>query len=351
MKRHYEIVPRQELGREAWDALTDVSDEAWLWHRYDFQDALATWAGSADHSFAVVDNAIGGRVIALVPLRIVTRRITGLLSIYMMDSLGAVACHNDLQPGQRRTALTTVREALTTRARDGRCLEARLSCTPMAPAHRGERCPRVNPLLHMGCENTLSQTWVVDLRAGREGVWAAMEGRARTAVRKAERAGVRIRPTAADDLDIYYRLHVETYRRTGVEPHPRAYFQAIWDTLLPAGLVRIWIAEIDGEPVAAENFGVYKGAALYWTGASSARGLEAEAGSLLQWTAMQWMADAGLAWYETGEGFPQAMAGKSRGLNDFKKSFGGQLYPYYKGRLPLGKWYARLYRVRGALAC
>jgi hypothetical protein len=129
-----------------------------------------------------------------------------------------------------------------------------------------------------------------------------------------------------------------------VPPHSEDYFGAIWDRFIAKGLARVWVAELDGEPVAAENFGIYKGAAVYWTGAANAKGLEVEANSLLQWTAMQWMLDNGIEWYETGEAFPQFHAGKNKGVSDFKKSFGGSLYPYYKGRLSAGTVWERLYR-------
>ena len=48
---------------------------------------------------------------------------------------------------------------------------------------------------------------------------------------------------------------------------------------------------------------------------------------------MQWMIEHGFEWYETGEAFPNVQEGKNKGLNDFKKSFGGELYPFYKGRI------------------
>jgi lipid II:glycine glycyltransferase (peptidoglycan interpeptide bridge formation enzyme) len=204
----------------------------------------------------------------------------------------------------------------------------------------------LNPLLEMGCDNTLSQTWILDLRIGCEAVWKGMEGRARTAMRKAEKAGVTVREACPDDLDVYYRLHQENYRRTGASPHPKNYFRAIWESFVAHGLARVWIAEIGGEPVAAENFGIYKQGAVYWTGAANVRGLETEANSLLQWTAMQWMINNGIKWYETGEAFPQVRAGKQKGLNDFKKSFGGCLYPFYKGRLRTGSFFERIYQLK-----
>jgi hypothetical protein len=332
------------LGRTAWNAFVESSDDAWLWHHYDLRDTVTTWPGSEDCSIAVLDRATSGQVAAILPLRRVNRRFLGFAPVYVLESLGGPAMLNGISTKRRREILSVIRDQLLLIAEHGRCLEIRLFSPPMAPALRGERCPRVAPLLAAGCENTQSQTWVVDLRGGKDIVWAHMEGRARTAVRKAEKAGVRIRVATTEDLDVYYALHMETYRRTGVQPHPRAYFQAIWDLFLQEGLARVWIAELDGQAVAAENFGVYKNAAVYWTGAASEKGLEVEANSLLQWTAMQWMAGNGIDWYETGEAFPQVMSGKLRGLSDFKKSFGGEMFPYFKGRLPLGRLGEKLYR-------
>jgi hypothetical protein len=343
MSSAFRVVSRKDLGAAAWDAFVDASDNAWLWHRYDLQEAHNTWRGSADESFVVMAPT-GDAVLALVPLRRVTRRAAGLWPVNVLDSFGGPALVNGQTRRQSRDILTAVRHEIGGRAAGGLCLEARLSMHAMAPALRGESCPRVNPLLGMGCDNTLTQTWVVDLRGGRDALWSAMEGRARTAIRKAEKAGVTVRAAGARDLDIYYRLHRDTYRRTGAEPLPEAYFRMIWERFVAKGLARVWIAEIDGEPLAAENFGIYKKAAIYWSGASSERGLETEANSLLQWTAMEWMLNNAVAWYEAGEAFPSFDAGKQKGLNDFKKSFGGELYPYYKGRLPSQTVWQKLYR-------
>jgi len=198
----------------------------------------------------------------------------------------------------------------------------------------------------MYARNTLTQTWILDLSRSADDLWRNMEGRARTAVRKAEKSGVIVRSADREgDLDIYYALHTETYRRTGVPPHPKAYFEAIWRDFKSNGMAQVWFAEVDGNVIAAENFGVYKKAAIYWTGAANSDGLKLEANSMLQWAAMQWMLDSALEWYETGEAHPFAMDAKSKGLNDFKKSFGGEMYPYYKARIEIDSLRARLYRA------
>ena len=345
MTAPFHFTLRTDMACRAWDALADASDEAWLWHRYDFQEALETWPGSSDESFAVTapDEQ---QPLALVPLRRITRRVAGVVPVHILESFGGAALRNGLGEKRRRAVLSAVREELLKRARTGTCVEIRMALPPMAPALRGARCPRVSPLLDMGCDNTLTQTWVVDLGIGRDAVWKQMEGRARTAVRKAEKAGVTVREARADDLDTYHRLREETHRRTGVPPNTQTkdYFRVIWERFLSVGLSRVWVAELNGEPVAAENFAIYKQAGIYWTGAASAKGLEVEANSLLQWTAMQWMLENGIEWYETGEASPQVNAGKLKGISDFKKSFGGTMYPYYKGRVRTGTVWERLYR-------
>jgi subtilisin family serine protease len=329
---------REDLGRDAWDAFVDSADEAWLWHVFDLQDAVATWPGKHDLSFALVDRQADGEVVAVMPLHLIKGKRMGFLNWHVLDSIGGPACSNSLGKKYRQRVLQRVMEEMVCLAKEHRAVEITLSLPPMSPARRGERCPRVNPLLVLGCENTLTQTWVVNLQTGKDQVWANMEGRARTAIRKAEKLGVDCRPAGqAGDLDIYYNLHCETYKRTGVRPHPRAYFEAIWRNFLKKNLSYILFAKWHGTVVAAENFGIYKQAAVYWTGAASAQGLVMGANSLLQWRAMQWMIDNGLEWYETGEAFPQVHSGKLKGLNDFKKSFGGVLLPTFRGRMVLRK--------------
>lgn len=342
MSSSFQVHSRHSIGAAQWNAFVEETPEAWLWHRYELQEALLTWPGRDDCGFCISSSQ--GEWLALLPLQTVTRRI-GPMSIKLLDSLGGWTVKPTMGERTRRQLLSFLEKTLNAAAKSQNAVDVRLSLPAMAPAWRGELCPRVNPLLEIGCCNTLTQTWVVDLRTGKEALWRGLEGRARTAVRKAEKSGVTVRLAGRPgDLDEYYRLHCKTYLRTGMQPHAKAYFEAIWRDFLPAGLACCWFAEHDGEVVAAETFAVFKGAALYWTGAASDKGLRLEANSLLQWTAMQWMMDNGLEWYETGEGFPGNRTGKKKGLNDFKKSFGGKLYPYYKGTLPQRGILPALYR-------
>jgi hypothetical protein len=333
---------RNEVSQDEWDSFVDCSNEAWLWHRFDLQDAISTWPGKRDLSFAVKDISSGGQIVAVVPLHLIERRRMFTFKWNSLDSLGGPACINELGNRQKHRILGYILSQIIALARKYDAVEMNMALSPLAPAYCGERCPKVNPLLELGCENTLTQTWVVDLRQGEEAIWVNMENRARTAIRKGEKEGLTIRPAnRPNDLEVYYSLHCDTYNRTRAHPHPKAYFEAIWSNFVSKGFSYILFAEWNGKVVAAENFGIYKKASVYWTGAASNQGLLLQANSLLQWTAMKSMIENGIMWYETGEAFPGARGGKSKGLNDFKRSFGGKLFPYYRGRIIFNpKWYS-----------
>lgn len=334
MDKSFKILNRKIVGRKSWDDFVDKTDNAWLWHRFDIQDALATWKGRYDFSFAVsLGNSEDG-ILAVVPLHLLKRNFGYFFSLKIFDSLGSLAYRNNLAPKLKREIMEYINSYLINLLSNFQAMYINLSLSPMTPIFRGECCPRLNPLLELGCKNTLTQTWVIDLRLGKYALWQKMEGRARTEIRKAQKMGVTVRQAnSISDLDIYYNLHCETYYRTGTRPHPKEYFAEIWSKFFANGLSFILLAEYKGGVIAAENFGIYKKAGFYWTGAANNQGLSLGANSLLQWSAMNLMIAKGLEWYEVGEAYPDVQKGKRKGLHDFKKSFGGSLYPFYKGRI------------------
>jgi hypothetical protein len=327
------IARRREIGQVAWDAFADRADEAWLWHLFYFQDALATWPGREDLSFAVVDDR-DGEVVGVVPLRLVRRAKARIITLNLLESLGGPACAGGLPEKVRLQIRQAAQTHLLALARQYRALAIDLALPPMAPAYRGERCPRVNPLLFLGCDNTLTQTYAIDLRRPEEELWQGLSGNCRNMVKRAEKEGVTVREAGSPaDLERYYQMHLETYRRTAAAPHPFAYFQQIWEHFTSRGYSRFFLAELRGEVLAAANVGAYKGAMIYWTGASKTGLPSPGVNNLLQWHAISYARSQGFEWYESGEAFPHLQEGKLKGLNNFKKSFGGELYPFYRGRL------------------
>lgn len=322
-------VPWPEVPREAWTQAVDTWDEAWLWHSLEYQEALGTWATRDNVSLAVVK---GDSLLAILPLQCVELTRHRVLRYRQLHSQGGAALAPGLSRHERLEVEAALREALLDQLAESKASEIVISSTALAPARRDGDDGQVNPHLALGLTPCVGLTWVSDLRGGPDASWAAMEGRARTAVRKAERDGVTVRIGGEGDLDAYYDLHCATYARTGVPPHKRVYFERIWRDFIGRDTAQVFLAERAGEVIAAQTFAVHNQAAVYWTGASCDEALQLGANNLLQWTAMRSLPDAGVQWLEHGEAFPNAN-GKLKGLNDFKRSFGGVARPVPKGTL------------------
>jgi lipid II:glycine glycyltransferase (peptidoglycan interpeptide bridge formation enzyme) len=171
------------------------------------------------------------------------------------------------------------------------------------------------------------------LQKPKEEIWQGMESYCRTHIRKAEKTGFTVRSsTELSDLDVYYDLHCKTYHRTHVKPHPYEYFEMLWKKFAVNGRAMAFFAEFDGKPIAIDVEACFKNALSGWSAAGEGSNTSG-VNNLLHWSAIQWAGENKYEWYESGEGFPGETSGKRKGLNDFKKSFGGDLYPIYRGKI------------------
>jgi hypothetical protein len=344
------IITRQQLGREAWDAMADSSPYAWLWHRYDVCDtAITGWPGRTDTGFAVLGK--DDEIEALVPAYVIRRRTSVGLTVSHLSSWGGPVISATLGRSRRQQTLNTVAAELHRQAAAARAIETLITLPPMAPALRGSEVPRWNPLLHLGCEDVSALTWVADLRCGVEEAWKRLEGRARTSIRRAEEAGVTIRrSTSPEDWRAFFELHKITYERLRVPSYPEALFRVIFEQLIPAGLCFVEFAELEGKPIAATNVACYKQGGYYWHGFSSDAGLRINALTLLIWSAMKTLMQSGqLHWLDCGEALLHG-DGKYRQLSDFKRSFGGELYPVFRGKFNgASTLYTRLVHLKAAV--
>jgi hypothetical protein len=150
----------------------------------------------------------------------------------------------------------------------------------------------------------------------------------------------------------FFDLHEITYRRLGVPSYPAALFRAIYERLIPAELCFVQFAELNGEIIAAHNIGCYKQGGYFWHGFASQTGLDSNAMSFLWWHSMKYLVQQGkIQWMDCGDAVLNAREGKMRQLSDFKKGFGGELYPAFRGQMNgTDKLYNRLLHLKGLIS-
>lgn len=184
----------------------------------------------------------------------------------------------------------------------------------------GVRLPEIDPA-QAGVER--KTTHVLDLAQGGEAIWNGMEGRCRTAVRKAQKEGVTV-SVASDDtfIDRYVDMLEGVYRRQGLaSPNRRAFYRDMWETFGGREVTGL-LAHHEGREIAGALFVMDPHDAYYISGASVEEGGKVSSNNILQWEAISLAVSRGLVRYDfVGSDIPR--------LAKFKKSFGGDLMEYW----------------------
>ncbi|MEE9391293.1 MAG: GNAT family N-acetyltransferase [Planctomycetota bacterium] len=312
----------------AWDEVVNSSPDAWFFHSFDEQVLLEeAWPGET-FSFVV---EVEGRTVAVCPLQR-WRYDPGVLHSTLMGT-GGPALADDLTANDRQAVLEFTFGVLRNMVGHDRIRQVSISLPPGSRTCRASWNHGLNPLSAQGFQDVSTTTSVIDLSRGLDEILANLHPSYRHDIRRAEKSGLTVElATKPSDLDAYYALHEETYHRTGVEPHPRAYFESIFKHFVSCGRAHWFMAKHEGSIIGAANIAHANDWSMYWTGAYSQDALHLRAGKLLQWEAIKWAHGKGLAFHETGEVFPLAdPKSKEAGLTLFKRRFGGRYVPFFRG--------------------
>lgn len=184
---------------------------------------------------------------------------------------------------------------------------------------------------------------VLDLRSEEASLWQGVAAPVRTAVRHAERAGVKVsflntRAAVAD----YYELHCRSRRRQGAPPQPWSFFSALAGQVVEPGhgFVALAVAPDGARPCAGAIFLRHRDQAVYKFGASNESGRRLRANNLLMWRAVCELRGAGAGRLHFGRtDLDQA------GLRRFKLGWGAAEFPLHYHRLAVN---SRQYQQAGA---
>ncbi|MDR3145018.1 MAG: peptidoglycan bridge formation glycyltransferase FemA/FemB family protein, partial [Treponema sp.] len=190
--------------------------------------------------------------------------------------------------------------------------------------------PLGKPFYRAGADVQPPDTVLIDLAKPEAALLGEMKPKWRYNIRLAERKGVRVRRADGEGLPVFYALFRETGRRDGIAIHSLEYYRTLFshcrDYSGGGQEIRLYLADHEGEPLAA-IITLFRGPdAVYLYGASSGRKRNLMAPYLLQWRAMGDARAAGCLRYDLfgippGEDPLHPMAGLYR----FKTGFGGRI--------------------------
>lgn len=262
---------------------------------------------------------------------ILTRRVRRLATIGYVER-GPIWNNGDYE------AMNLVTNALYKLA-----LSMRLTYLVVVPPYSGEHAsPLLESLRFRRKPKTLPPTGVgeatllIDLLKDQDALLADMSMTKRQNIRRAVRKGVRVRIGDGEDAELMQELMWIGCKRRGVKPMPpqKDFFQKLWDALGPAGEVKFFIAEVDGQPVSAATVYVFGDVMQLWRVGWSGMHEDCNPNDLLHWEMIKWAKENGCRVFDFLHIRPDharaILRGKRvkdsySGVTEFKTSFGGEI--------------------------
>ena len=119
-------------------------------------------------------------------------------------------------------------------------------------------------------------TVLIDLVPDSAEMLACMKRQTRQNIRRSEERGVVVAEGEESDLPVFHRLYAATSERHGTHPYSLQYFQTMWRILEPFGMLKLFVAAIEGEPVSRSS--LFRSAIPWWQANSAGRACTETAG-------------------------------------------------------------------------
>lgn len=171
----------------------------------------------------------------------------------------------------------------------------------------------------------------LDLDRTEDELLASFHQKWRYNIRLAMKKGVEITmSTERADLSTFYAILRETAERDGFLVRSQAYFEQMWDALVPRGWMRLFLGRVEGQPVCGALSYLFGDKAWYTYGASANAHREKMPNYLMQWEMIRWAREAGCRWYDFRgvSCTPDDPNDKTAGLNRFKRGFNPRFVRY-----------------------
>lgn len=144
------------------------------------------------------------------------------------------------------------------------------------------------------------EIFVMDITSDEEILMAQMKPKTRYNIRLAEKHGVKAFATRDEKYkQAFFDLISATSDRKEIVPHPRAYYEHFF-SVFPAEICQLFVAEYNGEILAANILITFEGRAIYLHGGSSSIHRGVMAPYLLQWEQIRYAKEQGCREYDFG---------------------------------------------------
>ncbi|MFO0704758.1 MAG: peptidoglycan bridge formation glycyltransferase FemA/FemB family protein [Candidatus Andersenbacteria bacterium] len=246
-------------------------------------------------------------------------------------------------------ALEQITEQLTAQAREWGAMFVRID-PPLPPGAQEQ----YQSLGFAAAANQIQPrvTALLDLKQPREQLLANMKQKTRYNIRLALKKNVHVRQSfSPHDVEAFLQLNRATTQRDGFVAHPDSYYKTQTEILGRAGLLKLFIAEHNEQPLSIIVVAFHGKTATYLHGASSDAERNRMPTFAVQWEAIKEAQRLGLFWFDLhGVAPTDDPEHLWAGITRFKLGFGAKRHSYMGALdLPIKHTWYRLYKMRLSL--
>ena len=332
MHEYFEIKKFDQCSPYHWDKFCLKSDDAWLWHTSHGILSKSCWFNHFNQSFCIIDKSNKNQIVAICPLFLIKRR--KIIDYSALDSLGGPAILPSISDKKIKKITTLINQYLLNVLKTNKVNKCDFLLSSLSNSIIKNRRLIPNPLGPYLSIDKSSFTWLKNIKnLSNQQIFDTFSSNAKSIIKKNEKSLLFKevgKKDAAKFLRIYFDLHLKTSSRKNINSHNFKYFEYIFFNF-PNQNKKIFYVTKKEKVLSISIFGVFKKNVIYWSNVSNNEGLKLGSNYFSMWNAIKYFNNQKIENIEFGEGFFANQEKDKLFLNHFKKSFGGEKFPLYRG--------------------
>ncbi len=347
---NFRFLPLDAVTRPQWDQFTRAHPEAWVGHQLAALE-LDELLGRRSLAHLVLDER--DQVAAVSPVTLSQQRVARLFSVRQLDTGDSLRGGPLLAAGMAPKPRREFWQAWNTHIRELAAREGADRVQVNFPHLLGERhvseAHEYHPLLDHGFEQAPALTMLIDLAAAGEDLLPGFDPKCRNKIRRAQAAGAEVVPVETREHFLEFdAMQRSMYEDEGLAPCPRPMIELLWDRFISQGLARAMAVRHEGRFACIGIWAIGPSSGYNWFTFTQRPRPLAGATNLLVYHFLLWLRANGRRYAEIGSmefGDPRQQA-----IAEFKRSFGGRVWPAMNARLELSPIKRSLIELTQALA-
>ncbi len=339
MPEYFEIKEFNDCSYKNWDEFCIDSKDTWLWHTSHGILSKSFWTNHFNYSFCVIDKSNKMEIVAVFPLFLIKRR--KIIDYSSFDSLGGPAFCSSVNKKKTEKIIKFIDQYIDSLLKKMKVNKCEILFSSLSDLIIDNKKLIPNPLGPFINNDKSSFTWIKSLKnISREEIFNSFSYNVKSILKKNQKSLIfdEIKQNQSKKfLKTYFILHKETSLRKKINSHNFKYFEYIFNTF-PKNNKKMFYVKKNNKILSISIFGIYKKNVIYWTNVSDKEGLDYGSNSFLMWKALEYFHKYKYENFEFGEGFFQNTNKDKIFLNHFKKSFGGEKVPLYRGEKVVSKY-------------